>query len=380
MRKRRRNGDGSIYFDEKFNCYRASFQVNKKRYTLKQKKNETTEDFEKRCRKVRSQIDEGTLIQKDNSTIQNIALKYIEQKKKDGLISLRTYKRDMETLNALVRVMGDYATMPIIKITPEDIESVKENFRVYSNNSISKMWVLLTRVFHIAYARKKIFFDVMQADIRKPISMKANKQIEALSKEQESNLRDILENAYGNTYSDIILFQLETGMRIGEVLARKITDVDFKNRTIKVDTTLTQDDNYQVMLGEHTKTYKKTTGVDKGVRTIPLSPLALEIIIRNTKLSNIQGLIFWDYEANYYVRPHAVNNWLKRVNYKYHISEASLSSHVMRHTYITRLQEKNIALPVVQYLAGHVQGSNMTNDVYTTVSQDFIKQELARKN
>ena len=47
-------------------------------------------------------------------------------------------------------------------------------------------------------------------------------------------------------YKNIILLQLATGMRIGEVLARKLTDIDFKNKTFKIDDTLTQDENYGV--------------------------------------------------------------------------------------------------------------------------------------
>ena len=54
----------------------------------------------------------------------------------------------------------------------------------------------------------------------------------------------------------------------------------------------------------------------------------------------------------------------------------NLSSHILRHTRITRMQEEHIPLPVIQYLVGHVQGSNITNDVYTTIDLNFVKKEL----
>ena len=36
------------------------------------------------------------------------------------------------------------------------------------------------------------------------------------------------------------------------------------------------------------------------------------------------------------------------------------------------------ALVVLQSLVGHVEGSNITNDIYTSVSIDFMKQELEK--
>ncbi len=46
-------------------------------------------------------------------------------------------------------------------------------------------------------------------------------------------------------------------MRIGETLALTIDCIDLKNNTLTVYRTLTQDLNYNIILGEHTKTYKK---------------------------------------------------------------------------------------------------------------------------
>jgi integrase len=163
-------------------------------------------------------------------------------------------------------------------------------------------------------------------------------------------------------------------MRIGEVLARSVKDL--KGGYILVNNTLTLNENNNVILGTHTKTYKRTTGVDSGIRTIPLSPIAKEIIARHSKVLNTKGIIFYDYSKNDFYSVAQVNAWLYRLNNKYKIVEGSLTSHKLRHTYITRLQEKGIALPVIQYLCGHVQGSSITTDVYTSVSEQFIEQEF----
>lgn len=67
-----------------------------------------------------------------------------------------------------------------------------------------------------------------------------------------------------------------------------------------------------------------------------------------------------------------------KLNDKYHITTSSLSSHVLRHTFITRCREKGIDLFVLQKIVGHVAGSDITNNVYTSVSNEFINQEITK--
>lgn len=68
-----------------------------------------------------------------------------------------------------------------------------------------------------------------------------------------------------------------------------------------------------------------------------------------------------------------INSWLKRLNKKYTITTLDLSSHNLRHTYITRLKETGVDIKIIQYLVGHVEGSSITNDIYTSVSKEFTK-------
>ncbi len=61
-----------------------------------------------------------------------------------------------------------------------------------------------------------------------------------------------------------------SGMRIGEVLARSKDDYNKDTQQFDVHNTLTQDEHYHVILGEHTKTYNKKTQIDEGQRYLPL--------------------------------------------------------------------------------------------------------------
>lgn len=97
-----------------------------------------------------------------------------------------------------------------------------------------------------------------------------------------------------------------------------------------------------------------------------------------SKITNIHKLLFWDYENNTFISYYEINAFLKRLNKKYKISELNLSSHSLRHTYITRLREAGVDMKIIQYLVGHVEGSSITDDVYTSISKEFIENELKK--
>lgn len=181
-------------------------------------------------------------------------------------------------------------------------------------------------------------------------------------------------------YSNIVKFQLITGMRIGEVLARSKDNVDFTNNTILVNNTLTKDKNDKTILGKHTKTYNKKTGIDNGVRYININKDLKKILQQQftKKIANIHNLLFWDYKKNTFISNGEINSWLNRINKKYNITDKPLSTHILRHTRITRWKEAGVDMKVIQYWAGHVEGSNITDNIYISLTEDFIKQEYKK--
>ncbi len=379
------NGEGSFYKSETLG--RFIFQYTEpygKRQTLRQKKNESERAFRKRVTAVKEKLDNGTYIGKSKDTFIEILENYVKQKYEDGLVSARTYGRDKATIRQIQKCCANFVNKQIQKITITDIENSKKNMREYSNSIIQKMWILINKTFKIAYSRRKIPFNIMLDEtLTKPISKKEDKKVEALTIEEENKLINILNNQeYNHKYRDIILLQLYTGMRIGEVLALSIDCIDFKNNTLTIYRTLTQDDKFNVIMGEHTKTYKKSTGIDNGKRTFPMNNNVKDLIekILSNKISNINGLLFWDNKNNTFIKPYEINSYLLRINNKYHITNTSFHSHRLRHTFITRCVENGINIKVIQTIVGHVDGSTITNDIYTSVSNDFIQQELKKIN
>lgn len=362
--------------------------VNGKRRNLKQRKNETTKDFRIRITKLRKELNDGTVTEKSTETVITLLEQYINSKYSDGITSARSFSRELQTLNQIKNTCENFCNKPIQNVTIRDIEKAKEKIKKYSNSVISKIWELLNKAFSIAYSpsRKILNINIMlDIELKKPLSAKLTKKVIALTEFERKKLISVLDNEERNhKYRNIVKMQLISGMRIGEVLARSLTDYNEKTKKFNVHNTLTTDENDNLILGEHTKTFNKRTQRDVGQRFLPLNtPLLSELtqIIeeqKSQKISNIKQLLFWDYEKNTFISPSEINSWLLRLNNKYKICNSNLSSHKLRHTTLTHWRNINIPLDVIQYLAGHVKGSSITKEVYIENSFEYAENELQK--
>lgn len=379
-KKEKSNGEGTIYVSARTGLLIGQYVYAGKRCSVYQKKNEKKTDFKKRFNEKLSSIYQGTYIEKSKETLNMILENHIEQKFTDGVLSARSYSRELQTLSQIRKTCKEFIDMPIQDITAEHVERAKSKMREYSKSCIDKMWRLLNKGFKIAYSRRKTPFNIMlDESLTKPLSLKQTKKVEALTVKEEQKLREILNGKERNhKYRNIVLLQLNTGMRIGETLARSLDDIN--SNSMLIWNTLTTDENGNLILGKHTKIYDKSTGIDKGKRVIPLQKEEQEIIkeLKQAKIKNIYNLLFWDYKNNSFIAPYEINSYLYRLNTKYKITPKNLSTHVLRHTRITRLQEAGVHLSVIQYSVGHVEGSSITNDVYTSVDDVFVNNELKK--
>lgn len=387
--KSRGNGEGTIYFSNALNCYVAQYvEPSGKRKTLKQKKNEKVSDFKKRFTNIINDINNDTYIEKADISLYQILKDYIDNKYKTGIISARSYKRNIETLKLLEKCCKSFIYKPIQKVNVQEVKNSLPNFveleivdtktneisfKMYSQNVIDKLYTLLTKGFKIAVSDRIISYNILDNEsIKKPKSKVETKKVEALTIDEQKKLVDILKKSF-HKYNDIILLTLYTGMRIGETLALTRDNINIKEKTLTIERTLTRDNNDKVILGTTTKT-------KSGKRTIFLSDNAISVLKRalENNLLNTYNLIFYDYENNTFITPSEINSYLTRLNEKYQICE-HLHSHMLRHTFATRCIESGMQAKVLQQILGHKRIST-TLDTYTSVFDKFNKEENQKYN
>lgn len=210
-------------------------------------------------------------------------------------------------------------------------------------------------------------------DVIRPKSIKGRKIVRALTIEEQQILTNYLINIpiAEEPYKVAYLIEMYLGLRIGEVLALKSTDIDLHRNLIFVNKTLTRDRNDKVIMGKATKTYA-------GIREVPIPTFIRNEIIMQMRLSekNKDKQLFLDTNGNY-VRPTTANDRLRNLLRKIGIED--ISSHSLRHTYGTRCIEAGMRPVALQRLMGHTDIS-VTLNTYTSIFNKFKEEELNKVN
>ncbi len=364
--KKNGNGQGSFYYSDTLKKWIGQYG----RKTITQRKNETKTQCKERWEQMKSEIKNGTYIEKNKITINDILKDYINSKYANNKVIASTYVRNKYYLKELNSTCKSIMNKPIQNITTSEIQKVLPCMTNYSDSIINKIYALLEKAFKIAVCEKIISFNIMESEsIEKPKSLKNKKEVKALTIEEERKLRHILNNdEKEHKYKDIILLMLDTGMRIGEVLALTRDCVDLEQGTIRIYRSLTKDENDRVIVGEKTKT-------NNSKRTIYLTAEAVNICRRilNNRINNINLFLFYDYEKEKCYTQGQVYSYLQRIKKKYKI-EGKTGNHIMRHTYATRYNEARGDMKVLQSNLGHTK-IGTTMNIYVNNSIEHIEEE-----
>lgn len=369
---KRGNGEGTIYYSEKLKKWVGQFTAGRKsdgKLNRKSVYGDTRKEVKEKITTALSQIQDNTFIEKSDITLYDIAKEIIDDKKNSNLINANTYKRLTYTLSYIKD--SNIADTPIQKITSKNIKDFLNSKTSYSNSVLQKIFQLLGQSFRRAVDRNYINKNPMLSEeVKRPKSSKKDREVISLSIEEEKRLIKAL-SLENKQYENIVLLMLFSGMRIGEVLAIKCADIDFKEHSLFINSTLTRNEKDKTILGETTKTQNS-----KRIITITEN---IEKILKKS-LENIYvnkyDLLFYD--KNGFITPSQINSYLIRLNKKYSIAN-ELHNHMLRHTYATRCIEAGMSVKVLQKKLGHSKIETTLN-TYASVLARFEGQEDDKLN
>lgn len=270
-----------------------------------------------------------------------------------------TYSNYLYTLNTLNEHFGD---RPLSSIKQIDINRFLDSLTAagYSRSKISKCKAMLIQIFNSAEANELISrnpaLHAKGARRQQELEDAAAKKKDAFTESEIQTMIDCLQDTLlGNS----ILLMIGTGMRTQELLALTRDDIAEDGSTIRINKAI-ETVNGQPQLGPpKSRRSNRTIPVPKDYRFFARRLRALggsEHLWESSRKDKLFSV--GTFRRKYY-------SALKGIP-----GVRRLSPHCCRHTYVTRLQEKGVAMDLVARLAGHSRIG--TTDGYTHTSIDTL--------
>jgi len=345
--RRREYGDGSVAnMPRKDGRWAASFYLpdGKRKYVY----GRTRQEAKQKLEEAQRQAERGELVTPDKERLADYLLAWLEIKKLR--LKRSSYLQYRAHITAVIApVIGAY---PVQKLTARVIQGFISALceQGKAPGSIRMTYAILSQALKDAVKRHLIGQNPCQDIILPRDERDDEEELHALDAGQA---RLLLDAARGTDLEALVTVALATGLRRGELLALKWSDIDFERGILRVQRQLTWN------AGEG---YRETTPKTKGSRrSIVLADFALAALRRHKarqaerKLAagaawQEKNLVFCDTKGGY-LCPQTLRRGFLRL-----LAEAGLPPmhfHALRHTSATLLIALGTPLNVVQAILGH---------------------------
>lgn len=328
---------------------------------------------------VRLQLKKGIDIQKLDNTFGQCAEHWLKAKASEVSNGrLEAYKYNIRHLEPLRHI-------PISKIRPYDLQYIIDTLsdrnpntdKPMAKKSLRAIKSVIKQIFDFAIDNRLIDYNPA-ANIHIPKNA-PEETGRALTKQEQQWLIDTPHRC-----QTAALIMMYAGLRRGEIIPLMWSDIDFSNKTIDINKTVTTVNNRFILQRDKGKSAH-------AIRTVPI-PAQLVNHLKNLKKEslyvtcNANGKAhtptswrrMWD---SYLMELNQKYGTLPKINkfapYKAPLTIPRIKPHWLRHTYATNLYLSGIDALAAKELLGHADITTTLN-IYTHLDQKYKNKSIAK--
>ena len=290
-------------------------------------------------------------------TLSGLVALYREHQK--ATVKMSTYSRNYHAANTIMRILGEDILVSKLSagyITAQMMATGK------GPGTINEHMVRLKSILRWGYKNDHVK-DISYLDKIDPLKNDEKKKKLAVKYLESSELSKLIDGMKVERWKDLTAFLSLSGLRLGEAFALEYTDIDLKERQIRVNKTY--DGNNNVVTT--TKTASSTRDVFIQDELLPLCR-KLKSAAATGKLIGGNGRIFFDHQYDY----HGYEKYF-RENMETTLGR-KLTPHALRHTHVALLAEQGIPLEAISRRLGH-SNSRITANIYFHVTKKLKEKE-----
>ena len=239
----------------------------------------------------------------------------------------------------------------------------------YKTTTIYQTRIALYNMFEFARENDVLIANPCKKSLKSDMGKPSDKK-EALTIDAQ---KKFLEAVVGYSYENQYRFVLQTGLRTGELIGLKWSDIDFENRTMKIERTM----EYRYKVGEWRVGPPKSKS---GYRTIPLTDEAICILENQRSKNKSLKLVPMEWKDIVFLCGKGTpvkNSTYDTGLFKYcdRVGIPRFSMHVLRHTFATRCIEGGMKPKTLQKILGH-SNIGITMNLYVHITEDEKHREI----
>lgn len=283
-------------------------------------------------------------------------------KQKRGEIKTASFNRLLTSFDLLCKY--NISEVRLLDLYTDDVQEFLDALARdgYAASTIKKAYNLISGLIRYLIGEGvQVRPAFVNAKVPKLKITKPKRKIIAYSPEEQQRLRSAIQQL-DTVGANAALLMIETGMRVGEAMALKWSDIIWQRRAVCIHSTLVNAQSRKKCFVQSSPKSESSN------RTIPLSKIALEMLMRIRQSED--GLIFAVSNSKFSIGYNTLRNQIRDVcelaGIEYH------GMHVFRHTFATNAFYKGCDVKILSKLLGHASVT-ITYNTYIHLYGDALE-------